>query len=119
MGRKVVVTDHVFADLETERSILERHGCELELAESIDEDALVAAVEGAAALLVCFAKVGERVVDAAAASTAEPTWTPPARTSRATWSSPSRCWTECGPASYRVTPRISRAACSTASTIPR
>jgi hypothetical protein len=65
MGRKVVVTDHVFADLEPERSILERHGCELELAESTDEDALVAAVGGAEALLVCFAKVGERVVDAA------------------------------------------------------
>jgi D-3-phosphoglycerate dehydrogenase / 2-oxoglutarate reductase len=68
MGRKVVVTDHVFADLETERSILEPHGCELELAPSADEDALVAAVDGAEALLVCYANVGERVVDAAAAS---------------------------------------------------
>ena len=68
MARRVVVTDHVFADLETERSILEPLGCELTLAPSADEDALVEAVDGAEALLVCFAKVGERVVDAAAAS---------------------------------------------------
>jgi D-3-phosphoglycerate dehydrogenase len=67
MSRKVVVTDHVFADLDIERAILEPHGCELTLAEASDEETLIRAVDGAEALLVCYAKIGKRVIDAAAA----------------------------------------------------
>ena len=48
MSRKVLVTDHVFADLETERSLLEPHGVELTLADEVDEDSLVAAEIGRA-----------------------------------------------------------------------
>ncbi len=36
MAAKVLVTDHVFADLETERSILEPHGAEVVLAEGTE-----------------------------------------------------------------------------------
>jgi len=66
MSRKVLVTDHVFADLETERSLLEPHGVELTLADEVDEDSLVAAVADAEGMLVCYAKVPEAVVEAAA-----------------------------------------------------
>lgn len=68
MSRKVLVTDHVFADLETERSLLEEHGYELVLAEETGEDQLVAEVKGAEAMLVCYAKISEPVIDAAAES---------------------------------------------------
>src|SRR5215470_9970147 len=66
MSRKVLVTDHVFADLETERSLLEPHGVQLALADEVDEDSLVAAVADAEGMLVCYAKVPEAVVEAAA-----------------------------------------------------
>ena len=66
MSRKVLVTDHVFADLETERSLLEPHDAELILADEVDEASLVAAVADADAMLVCYAKVPRAVVDAAA-----------------------------------------------------
>jgi D-3-phosphoglycerate dehydrogenase / 2-oxoglutarate reductase len=66
MAAKVLVTDHVFADLETERAILEPHDAELVLADSTDEDALVEAAGDADAILVCFAKLPEAVVAAAA-----------------------------------------------------
>jgi D-3-phosphoglycerate dehydrogenase len=66
MTRKVLVTDHVFADLDTERALLEPHGAELTLADEVDEASLAAAVAGAEAMLVCYAKVPESVVDAAA-----------------------------------------------------
>jgi D-3-phosphoglycerate dehydrogenase / 2-oxoglutarate reductase len=60
---KVLVTDHVFSDLEAERAALAEIGCELELAP--DPGALPAAVAGAAALMVCFAQVDEQVIKAA------------------------------------------------------
>lgn len=63
---KVVVTDHVFEDLERERSILEPLGCELVLASGTDEAQLVEAVRDADAMLVCYAKVTAPVVEAAA-----------------------------------------------------
>jgi len=63
---RVVVCDHVFADLEIERRAVAGLGAELVVAESADEDALVAAAEHADALLVCYAKIGSRVVEAAA-----------------------------------------------------
>jgi D-3-phosphoglycerate dehydrogenase / 2-oxoglutarate reductase len=68
MSRKVLVTDHVFADLETERSLLEPHGADLILADETHEDVLVEAVAGAEAIMVCFAQVTEPVIVAAAAS---------------------------------------------------
>jgi D-3-phosphoglycerate dehydrogenase len=60
---KVLVTDHVFADLEAEKAALAEIGCELELAP--DPEALPDAVGGAAGLLVCFAQVDEQVIEAA------------------------------------------------------
>ena len=66
MSRKVLVTDHVFADLDTERSLLEPHDAELTLADEVDEASLVASVADAEAMLVCYAKIPEAVVDAAA-----------------------------------------------------
>src|SRR5262245_38012253 len=66
MARRVLVTDHVFADLETERSVLEPLGAEVVLAEGTGEAELIEAAGGADAMLVCFAKVPESVVAAAA-----------------------------------------------------
>jgi D-3-phosphoglycerate dehydrogenase / 2-oxoglutarate reductase len=63
---RVVVTDHVFADLDAERAAIEDLGGELELAPSADEETLVEAASHADALLVCFAPVGARVIEAAA-----------------------------------------------------
>jgi D-3-phosphoglycerate dehydrogenase / 2-oxoglutarate reductase len=66
MSRKVLVTDHVFADLETERALLEPHGVELIEADEVHEQALIEAVADAEAVMVCYAKVPEPVVAAAA-----------------------------------------------------
>jgi D-3-phosphoglycerate dehydrogenase len=66
MSRKVLVTDFVFGDLESERSILEPLDAELVEAPGTDEAQLVEAVQGAEAMLVCYAKVTRRVVEAAA-----------------------------------------------------
>ena len=63
---RVVVTDHVFSDLEFERETIAGIGGELVLASASDEASLVAAASGADALLVCFAQVRERVIEAAA-----------------------------------------------------
>jgi D-3-phosphoglycerate dehydrogenase len=61
---KVLVTDHVFGDLEAEREALAAIDCELELAP--DPEALADHAAGAAGMLVCFAPVGEDVIEAAA-----------------------------------------------------
>ncbi len=66
MARRVLVTDHVFADLETERSILEPLGADVELADGTSEAELVEAAGSADAMLVCFAKIPAPVVAAAA-----------------------------------------------------
>jgi D-3-phosphoglycerate dehydrogenase len=66
MSHKVLVTDHVFANLETERSILEPLGAELDLAADVGEHELAEAARDAAAILVCYAQVTEPVIDAAA-----------------------------------------------------
>ncbi len=64
---RVVVTDHVFADLDATREVLEPLGAEVALAPAADEQTLVdLCAEGADGLLVCFATVGPRVVHAAA-----------------------------------------------------
>ena len=66
MAGRVLVTDHVFGDLEAERAALAAIGFELELAPATDERTLTELAGGAQALLVCFAPVPEAVVDAAA-----------------------------------------------------
>ena len=66
MDRTVLVTDHVFGDLEAERAALAAIGCRLEQAPAPDSETLAAHAAGAAGMLVCFADVGEDVVDAAA-----------------------------------------------------
>ena len=60
---KVLVTDHVFGDLEAERAALAEIGAELELA---PDDDLAAHAVGADGILVCFAQVDDRVIEAAA-----------------------------------------------------
>jgi D-3-phosphoglycerate dehydrogenase len=61
----VLVTDHVFGDLETERAALAEIGYGLEQAPATDEETLARAVRGAAGILVCYAQLPERVVRAA------------------------------------------------------
>jgi len=68
MPRRVVVTDHVFGDLEIERSLLEPLDAELILAPSADEATLAALAREADALLVCYAPVRRAVIEAAAAN---------------------------------------------------
>jgi D-3-phosphoglycerate dehydrogenase len=63
---KVLVTDHVFEDLETEREILEPLGCELVLAPDTGESELVAAARDVQAILACYASVTAPVIEAAA-----------------------------------------------------
>jgi D-3-phosphoglycerate dehydrogenase len=65
-GPRVVVTDHVFTDLDAERGVLEPLGAELVLAPSTDEATLAELAAGADALLVCYAPVGRTVIEAAA-----------------------------------------------------
>jgi D-3-phosphoglycerate dehydrogenase len=62
---KVLVTDHVFGDLEAERAALAAIDCHLELAPDTDPETLAAHAADAAGILVCFAQVGERVIEAA------------------------------------------------------
>lgn len=64
---RVLVTDHVFPGLEIEHELLEPLGVEVVLADSVDEDRLVELAAGVEGILVCFAPVTERVVEAAAA----------------------------------------------------
>ena len=66
MATKVLVTDHVFAHLETEAEILEPLGAELVMAPGTSEEELVEAARDCEAMLVCYAKVPESVVAAAA-----------------------------------------------------
>lgn len=64
---RVLVTDHVFSGLDIERAVLEPLGAEVVMAPSSDEATLLGLVDGGVdGLLVCFAPVGERVVQAAA-----------------------------------------------------
>ncbi|MGH7776451.1 MAG: C-terminal binding protein [Candidatus Dormibacterales bacterium] len=65
MSLKVVVTDHVFKDLEIERSMLAPLGAELVLSPATDEATLVEMAGGADAMLVCYAPITGAVVEAA------------------------------------------------------
>jgi len=66
MATKVLVTDHVFEHLDAEREILEPLGAEVVLADGTSEEELIEAASDADAILVCFAKLPESVVAAAA-----------------------------------------------------
>lgn len=64
---RVIVTDHVFQGLDIERAVLEPLGAEVIMSSATDEDTLIGLCAGGVdGLLVCFAPVGERVVQAAA-----------------------------------------------------
>jgi D-3-phosphoglycerate dehydrogenase len=61
----VLVTDHVFGDLDAERAALAEIGYELEQAPDTDPRTLAAHAAGAAGIMVCFAQVGASVIEAA------------------------------------------------------
>lgn len=65
MTGSVLVTDHVFADLEIERSLLEPLGLAVVLAPATDEDTLAGLAADAQGILACYAPVTRRVIEAA------------------------------------------------------
>jgi D-3-phosphoglycerate dehydrogenase len=67
MTRRVLVADSVARDLELERSLLEPAGHELVVAPDTDEQTLARLASQADAILVCYARVGRPVVEAARA----------------------------------------------------
>jgi D-3-phosphoglycerate dehydrogenase / 2-oxoglutarate reductase len=66
MAAKVLVTDHVFENLDIERDILESVGAEPVLAPGTSEQELINAARDCEAMLVCFANVPASVIAAAA-----------------------------------------------------
>lgn len=66
MAGYALVTDHIFDNLDVERSELDPLGVELVVAPDTSEQTLVDLARGASAILVCFAPTGKRVVEAAA-----------------------------------------------------
>ncbi|MGH7902860.1 MAG: C-terminal binding protein [Candidatus Dormibacteraceae bacterium] len=66
MALRVVVTDHVFEDLEIERSLLGAIGAEVFQAPATDEVTLAGLAREADAMLVCYAPITKAVIDAAA-----------------------------------------------------
>jgi D-3-phosphoglycerate dehydrogenase / 2-oxoglutarate reductase len=67
MSGRVLVADSVAPDLDLERSLLEPAGVELVVAPDTEEETLAGLAEEADALLVCYARIGRRVVEAAQA----------------------------------------------------
>jgi D-3-phosphoglycerate dehydrogenase len=65
MPDRVVVTDHVFDNLDVTRELLEPLGAELVVAPATDEQTLVELARGARAIIACYAKVTRPVIDAA------------------------------------------------------
>jgi D-3-phosphoglycerate dehydrogenase / 2-oxoglutarate reductase len=63
---RVVVTDHVFTDLELERALLAPLDAEIVVAPSTDAETLAELAREADALIVCYASIPRAVVDAAA-----------------------------------------------------
>jgi D-3-phosphoglycerate dehydrogenase len=64
-SRKVLVTDHPWRSIEPEEELLGAAGAELVFAETGAEDELIGLAADADAILTCFARVTERVVQAA------------------------------------------------------
>ncbi|MEA2406024.1 MAG: D-3-phosphoglycerate dehydrogenase / 2-oxoglutarate reductase [Thermoleophilaceae bacterium] len=67
MSARVLVTDHVARDFELERSLFEAEGVEVVVAPDTEEQTLATLASEADALLVCYAPVSRRVVEAASA----------------------------------------------------
>lgn len=65
MPGRVVVTDHVFDDLELTRLLLEPLDLVLDVASSADEETLLQLVPGSQAIMVCYAPITRSVVEAA------------------------------------------------------
>src|SRR5829696_6652297 len=63
---RVLVTDHVFENLDIEQAVLESLNAELIMAPATDEPTLVEHARRADAILVCYAKVPRAVIEAAA-----------------------------------------------------
>jgi D-3-phosphoglycerate dehydrogenase len=63
---RVLVTDHIYRSLDLTRELLEPLGAELVEAPATDEETLTALVEDVEAVIVCYAPITRRVVDAAA-----------------------------------------------------
>jgi D-3-phosphoglycerate dehydrogenase len=64
--RTVLITDHVFGGVGIERAALAEIGCELREAPATDEDTLVSLADDVEGILVCYAAVGARLIEAAA-----------------------------------------------------
>lgn len=64
--RRVLVTDHVFRDLDIEHDVLAPLDAEVVLADRSDEERLAELAADAQGMLVCFAAVTARVIEAAA-----------------------------------------------------
>ena len=56
MGKKVLVTDYAWPDLDIERDILAKVGVELVVAPDGEEDTLVRLAEGCVGILTCWAQ---------------------------------------------------------------
>src|SRR4051812_46314451 len=68
MGGRVLIADHVSGDISREQAILSPLDVEIVLASASDESTLKRLAEGADAIAVCYAKVTQNVIEAAAAS---------------------------------------------------
>ncbi len=66
MSDTVLLTDRPFGSDEIEEQVLATAGLQLVRAPDTDETTLERLAEGAAGMLVCYAKVGEKVIEAAA-----------------------------------------------------
>ena len=66
MGTRVLVTDQVFGGTSIERSMLEPMGVEVVEATGTDEESLIGLAAGISGMLVCYAPITERILEAAA-----------------------------------------------------
>jgi D-3-phosphoglycerate dehydrogenase len=71
VSARVLITDHVGDDVALERSLLEPEGLEVVVAPATDEDTLAGLAAESQALMVCYARIGPRVVEAAGAGGAQ------------------------------------------------
>jgi D-3-phosphoglycerate dehydrogenase / 2-oxoglutarate reductase len=62
---KVLVTDHVFSDLEAERAALAALDCRLEVAPDAEPETLAELAADADAIMVCFAQIDRALIEAA------------------------------------------------------
>jgi len=65
-GARILITDQVFGGTTIERGMLEPLGVEVVEAQSADEATLKRLATGVAGMLVCYAKITDAVLEAAA-----------------------------------------------------